>query len=99
MYTSRKNAIEKIAKLETFNGNSIYGRINPDGEWMSNGRIYGDAAVLWHIDSDARRIRYVVYSYATPIAWVRDNGEWVVPAEKYSATTSRHQSIVRMAVR
>jgi hypothetical protein len=55
--------------------------------------------VLWRIDQDARRIRYVVYSYATPIAWVRENGEWVVPAEKYSATTSRHQSIVRMAVR
>jgi len=99
MYTSRKNAIEKIAKLQEFNGNSMYGRINPDGGWMSSGRIYGDAAVLWRIDETAARIRYVVYSYATPIAWVRDNGEWVVPVEKYSATTSRHQSIVRMAVR
>ena len=99
MYTSRKNAIGKIAKMEAFDGNSMCGRINPDGGYMSNGRIYGDAAVLWRIDETAARIRYVVYSYATPIAWVRDNGEWVVPAEKYSATTSRHQSIVRMAVR
>jgi hypothetical protein len=99
MYTSRNNAIGKIAKLETFDGNSMCGRKNPDGGYMSNGRIYGDAAVLWRIDETAARIRYVVYSYATPIAWVRDNGEWVVPAEKYSATTSRHQSIVRLAVR
>ena len=99
MYTSRKNAIGKIAKMEAFDGNSMCGRKNLDGGYMSNGRIYGDAAVLWRIDETAARIRYVVYSYATPIAWVRDNGEWVVPAEKYSATTSRHQSIVRMAVR
>jgi len=98
MYTSRKNAILKIAEQEAFDGNSMCGRENPDGTYQNSGRIYGDAAVLWRIDQDARRIRYVVYSYATPIAWVRENGEWVVPAEKYSATTSRHQSIVRMAV-
>lgn len=99
MYTSRKNAIGKIAKMEAFDGNSMRGRINPDGKYMSSGRIYGDAAVLWFNDESAARIRYVVYSYATPIAWVRDNGEWVVPAEKYSKTTSTHQHIVRIAVR
>jgi hypothetical protein len=39
---------------------------------------------------------YAVYSYATPIAWYA-HGSWVVPQVKYSATTSRHQSIVRRA--
>ncbi len=78
MYTSRKNAIGKIAKMEAFDGNSMCGRINPDGGYMSNGRIYGDAAVLWRIDENAARIRYVVYSYATPIAWVRDNRERLI---------------------
>jgi hypothetical protein len=99
MYTSRKNAIEKIAKLQEFNGNSMYGRINPDGGWMSSGRIYGAASFAWVEDLHAKEIRYVVYSYSTPIAWFTARGEWVVPAEKHSATTSRHQSIVRMAVR
>jgi len=47
---------------------------------------------------DEARIRYVVKSYSTPIAWRLDDGTWVVPEEKYSATTSRHQSRVRRAV-
>lgn len=40
---------------------------------------------------------YVVYSYRTPIAWVIDS-EWTVPDERYSATTSQHQSLIRAAV-
>jgi hypothetical protein len=42
---------------------------------------------------------YVVYSYATPIAWFSPVAGWVVPSVKYSVTTSRHQGIVRQAVR
>lgn len=44
---------------------------------------------------------YVVYSYATPIAWHMSDGKynyWVMPDESYSATTSRHQSITRTAL-
>lgn len=46
---------------------------------------------------------YVVYSYDTPIAWrlPENNGGrqvWVMPAEKYSVTTSRHQSKIRVAL-
>lgn len=40
---------------------------------------------------------YVVHSYVTPIAWFA-NGRWTVPAVKYSPTTSRHQSRVRLAI-
>ena len=37
---------------------------------------------------------YVVYSYATPIAWAReDDNLLTVPAMRYSATTSQHQSM------
>ena len=39
----------------------------------------------------------IVYSYDTPIAWYGAQG-WVVPKASYSATTSRHQGIVRRAV-
>lgn len=60
---------------------------------------------------------YVVYSYATPIAWCHVSPEhcisdagfttsdgtsdalvWTMPDVKYSATTSRHQSIIRGAL-
>ena len=40
---------------------------------------------------------YTVRSYGTPIAW-RIDGVWVVPDVRYSVTTSRHQSLVRVAV-
>lgn len=40
---------------------------------------------------------YVVRSYETPIAWHTD-GEWVTPDVRYSATTSRHQAVVRHAI-
>jgi hypothetical protein len=33
---------------------------------------------------------YVIYSYATPIAW-HANGEWTKSSSRYSVTTSKHQ--------
>ena len=41
---------------------------------------------------------YIVRSYSTPIAWCDANGEWHIPRVSYTPTTTRHQSIVRMAV-
>lgn len=39
------------------------------------------------------KIRQVIYSYATPIAWLDEEHGWIVPRVTYSATTStRHQS-------
>lgn len=53
-------------------------------------------------------IDYVVYSYATPIAWhvwnpgitgVSDpESYWVMPDTRYSVTTSRHQTKIRVAL-
>lgn len=42
---------------------------------------------------------FIVYSYATPIAWCI-GGRWVVPCEHYpSAVTTRHQDLVRNATK
>jgi hypothetical protein len=38
---------------------------------------------------------YIIYSYETPIAWVTLAGEVVIPAIKYSQTTSRHATVAR----
>ena len=52
-------------------------------------------------------ISYVIYSYETPIAWRQIAGwqldgaaeyEWVVPKVTYSATTTKHQNKVRVAL-
>lgn len=46
---------------------------------------------------DLKGAEYVVYSYGTPIAWYKSS-EWVIPALRYSTTTSKHQNYVRRAV-
>ncbi|MDX3106890.1 hypothetical protein [Nonomuraea angiospora] len=45
--------------------------------------------------ADETRIVYVVLSYATPIAWICDHGEVVIPACRYSLITTRHQQLCR----
>jgi hypothetical protein len=46
---------------------------------------------------DVRRARYVVYSYQTPIGWVRQDGTKTVPDVGYSLSTGQHQLIVQHA--
>lgn len=45
--------------------------------------------------ADAPHIVYVVLSYATPIAWVRNDGRVIIPDCSYSLTTTRHQRLCR----
>lgn len=75
MNTTLNQAVNLIATLQPFKGNSLYAR---------NTTNY-----------------YIVYSYRDnyPIAaWDYDEKLWYVNAEKYSVTTSRHQSIVKQAL-
>lgn len=44
------------------------------------------------------RVQYVVYSYATPIAWLTESGVWVLPDVKYSVSTSKHMGRLRPAI-
>lgn len=44
-------------------------------------------------------VDYVVYSYATPIAWHTCGGTWWVPDVNYSLTTTNHQNTVRAALK
>lgn len=52
-----------------------------------------------HLDSghrekffaDSHLIDYIVWSYATPIAWHKTDGTWFRVQQKFSVTTSKHQ--------
>lgn len=64
--------------------------------------ILGHLGMLGHDDreqwyADVNDVDYVVTSYATPIAWHTPRG-WHVVAQRFSATTSRHQSTVSRAL-
>lgn len=95
---SNQDADQAIRNLEEFRGSNFYGvRGSASPRASERWHLYGEALRRFCEDQDAGRIVYAVWSYATPIAWYGSGG-WVVPSEKYSHTTSRHQYIVRRAV-
>lgn len=92
-----QNTINAIGARQSFNNSSrsydsLWARTSPGdvgylrGPWL-------DLLV-----EDRPTIEYVVYSYATPIAWWSKEHGWRMPDIKYSVTTSRHQSLVRRAL-
>jgi hypothetical protein len=42
---------------------------------------------------EALNAMYVIYSYATPIAWQSGPHSWVIDDAHYSVTTSKHRTI------
>jgi hypothetical protein len=93
--TTLAEAPAKIARRETVSGNSIRARAcTPNSQPYGTGVLPHAFAHEFNRAADAGIISYVVYSYATPIAWVLKNGEVIVPAVRYSVTTSRHQGVV-----
>jgi hypothetical protein len=66
------------------------------GVCMPSSVSYGQLPSQWR--DSASKAHYVVYSYRTPIAWYVPNVGWVMPHERYSVTTSRHQSKIATAI-
>lgn len=61
---------------------------------FDSGRLSGDDLERFYADCGS--IRYVVMSYATPIAWyvtpsATIKGGWYKVAQKFSVTTTKHQ--------
>ena len=96
---TNREAVGKIARREVFYNatGSFTGKdigVHPTGyrfgwmpEWAERVLSEGGRA-------------YVVFSYATPIGWFDyRRGTWVMPRVRYSATTSRHQYLLRQAIR
>lgn len=76
--------------------------------FKTGGAFKATTGPAWHwgrLDYDYResvkQADYVVWSYSTPIAWHKPGdrgGYWVMPEDKYSATTTHHQNITRGAL-
>lgn len=84
-YTPLRDIPKKVAKLEDFDGNSVRG-------------VYFEGGVKHPIHRGQAEVGppagsiYIVWSYLTPIAWIDGLGKAVRPAQKFSRTTTRHQS-------
>ncbi len=57
---------------------------------LGTGKLYIDPSVLAVFEADRNKIIKVIYSYATPIAWMVEGGEWkLITSEKFSHTTRK----------
>lgn len=72
---------------------ATYGALRGKTEPYDTGLMRPDTRETFRADKPT----YAVYSYGTPIAWYGERG-WVIPTDKFSVTTSKHQGIVRRAV-
>lgn len=63
-----------------------------EGKFNGTGRLQGDTLAKY-MSAD---VTYTVLSYGTPIAWVNTDGSVTVPADKYSVTTTQHQSLCKV---
>lgn len=86
---------EAIHHGQEFNSGALTAERLMERPIHRSGRLPAEYAQRFYDDAPT----YVLFSYATPIAWRTDQGEWVVPDVKYSVTTGRHQSIARVGIR
>lgn len=98
---ANRNAGAYIAARQRFEGHNFAGRMERGSG--PTGRLEGDELARYRTvlrrAFDARQPLYVVYSYATPIAWIADGStDWHVSNVTYSPTTSWHQGYVRAAI-
>lgn len=98
---TNSEAVGKIARREDFSNatGSLTGGcladLRPGHRWFEFGWLPEWAG---HSLSKLGWV-YVVFSYETPIGWFDyRRGTWVMPVERYSHTTSRHQSLLRQAI-
>jgi hypothetical protein len=94
--TRGRKTAEAIAARRAFRTNgALKARAGAPGFILPHeyGRLYGDDRDAF--DRDAPRIVYIVYSYATPIAWCTSEKVYIVRG-KFSRTTSKHQGVLYM---
>ena len=94
-YRDMAGANGLLANRAWFKGNSLWAEhctSTPHRGQLDNDeaqRLYDDFAAANNHDM------YVVYSYTTPIAWGRRNGEIYCTPQRFSVTTSKGQNYVR----
>ncbi len=92
--SSRSDAARR--SLATRGPFRTYGALSAvDHPPAETGRLPCEWVTRYRADAAGPGVVFCVRSYATPIAWVRRDGQVVVPDEGYSVTTSRHQNLCR----
>ena len=83
MRIANRDSGARVARREPFTGSNLRG--GSRGTVGSFGWLPGEWRRVYQDDQPD----YVVWSYATPIAWHGRHG-WVIPPVRYSVSTTRH---------
>lgn len=75
---------------------ALSAELTPSGYVSSTGRLDAEHREMLRDDELGEGIAYVVYSYATPIAWVTRGGTVRKVSQRFSVTTTKHQSNLYM---
>jgi hypothetical protein len=89
---NQRDAIHYIATRQEFKASALMGTFAHIGA----GRLEGKELATYQADTVG--IDYIVYSYGTPIAWHTLNFGWYIVEQKFSTTTSKHQTYTKRAI-
>lgn len=91
---STRKAYEPISRRESFvSHGALSARTHTGpGDQLNFGKMSEGSRATIKALSD---INYVVHSYATPIGVYSESQGWVIPEDRYSVTTSKHQGQLR----
>lgn len=84
---ANKDAWSEVVKKEAFVGSNMW------GEWITRGGHWANDEVVGEVSE-----LYVVYSYGTHFPmyiYDKQMGQWLGNKDKYSQSTTRHQSQTR----
>ena len=89
------SAREALTRREPFNTYGAFRAIEgATGGYANTGRLPEPYDTAYRETAVEGRITYTVLSYRTPIAWVLDDGQVIIPDVKYSITTTGHQGLL-----
>jgi len=90
---NQRDAVHYIANRQEFKASALTGTTYSQG----CGRLNVQELDKFINDLTSDKINFFVYSYGTPIAWHTAKG-WYVVEQKFTPTTSKHQSLTRRAI-
>jgi hypothetical protein len=93
---NQKDAIHYIATRQEFKASALSGEFKT--YTPSTGRLDSEESAKLALDFSRALDAYVVFSYGTPVAWFTAVGGWYVVSQKFSVTTSKHQTYTKRAI-
>jgi hypothetical protein len=91
---NQRDAIHYIATRQEFKASALWGDF---AKYIpQQGRLSTEEYAK--LSSNFEEGSFIVWSYGTPIALCTDEGKWHLVEQKFTVTTSKHQTFIRRAI-